>query len=692
MVSDAKGKGKAKAIAVDVRETEHTPLITSSPILYTTPLAASSYDVPADDAVRPGLRDAEHHQGRRQRSRLAQALSWLALFALVGLFSLLIFVAFVWATLRAAPASRLLPETVFSNATRWGTNSIQVVKVADGQVQLTVHADVGVDTEWVLGIDPDDDSAMAYARRATGRWLVSALGGLRAPASTTFTISAFDGTFLLNCTTGPQLAVPVLPNLAAFRKKRAIQMSPVTIPLTLAPSHNASDLVRVAQATWLHAGLRVKITTPELTLETARKPWWLPNVRRTMYNLDSNLALNLPHFPQGYPQPGSPLNLDEIVDVGSYELDIREDHGHQTIEFAALANLKLPLETSSSDRIIHFPPQLPVFPLIISLLGVADPSKTFPLAHITASPQFNYSGTFASISVPVRGTMLPISSEMIPSLSQLASDYLAARPNTVVVAPFHATPPSQEPSFPFSFPPTPISLPAPAKKPKILRGLTVRNMKLGASEDGEELTASGTLFASFGLPAELSGLTPRLDIRRVWPDALVYDGLPPPQLRSGSAEKASVEVMVGRRPAPPLPKPLPAGAFARIRPTDWLNATTLDTIEHQVEAEAEYVDVDQDGVLVRWVKAELDNAPLDVLPGRDKEFQAFVRKLLTARGKGVLAGVRGTAAIAFRIDGLSFPGGENGEGGDIELDGLGFEGSFIVGKTGSLDFIGHMLD
>lgn len=53
-----------------------------------------------------------------------------------------------------------------------------------------------------------------------------------------------------------------------------------------------------------------------------------------------------------------------------------------------------------------------------------------------------------------------------------------------------------------------------------------------------------------------------------------------------------------------------------------------------------------------------------------------------SRGEGVLAGVRGMTSIGLRLDGLPLPkpfGEENGDG-DIELNGLAFSGSFVIGR------------
>lgn len=44
---------------------------------------------------------------------------------------------------------------------------------------------------------------------------------------------------------------------------------------------------------------------------------------------------------------------------------------------------------------------------------------------------------------------------------------------------------------------------------------------------------------------------------------------------------------------------------------------------------------------------------------------------------GALAGVQGVAAVAVHVRGLPF---ENGKGGEMELEGLPFQGSVRIGK------------
>jgi len=117
-------------------------------------------------------------------------------------------------------------------------------------------------------------------------------------------------------------------------------------------------------------------------------------------------------------------------------------------------------------------------------------------------------------------------------------------------------------------------------------------------------------------------------------------------------------------PAPPLPDPLPERAFARIRPDEWLDSLSeVDEIPGEEGS-------------VYTVTADLVDVPLQVLPGREKAFSNFVGKVVFGTN-GAVAGLSGSVAVAIEVEGLPLGSGEAGE---MELSGLPFQTSFIVGR------------
>jgi hypothetical protein len=92
------------------------------------------------------------------------------------------------------------------------------------------------------------------------------------------------------------------------------------------------------------------------------------------------------------------------------------------------------------------------------------------------------------------------------------------------------------------------------------------------------------------------------------------------------------------------------------------------------------------------------DVPLEVLPGREREFRNFVTKVIFGPSEGAVAGVQGVAAVCVRVDGLPIgrpeegggDGGGDGDGdGEVEMGGGGmvlmglpFHGSVRIGRKG----------
>jgi hypothetical protein len=212
------------------------------------------------------------------------------------------------------------------------------------------------------------------------------------------------------------------------------------------------------------------------------------------------------------------------------------------------------------------------------------------LASVTTAP---ITLTHPNISVHISGSILPIPATAFPSLSLLVSRYLAGQPNTL----FISSPLLEQ------LDDIEVEFPAPNPKPQVLRDVTIRDMKIRPS--GSIFLASGIVEGKIVLP---KGINMDLEVSSVFPDVLIFDGevttlhnpfLPPPP------------------PESPLPSPLPANAFARVRPDDW-----LPSLSARVEPPK-----DDDVGATYMISARVVDVPLDVLPGRQKEFSNFVGKV-----------------------------------------------------------------
>ena len=324
---------------------------------------------------------------------------------------------------------------------------------------------------------------------------------------------------------------------------------------------------------------------------------------------------------------------------------------NNTVSVRASASLINPIPAS-------FHAQAPELPFTVSLPDI-NSSRTSVL--VTTGHVAPFLTTHPNISLTILGTVPSLPRSSTPLLSAFLSDYLAG-----IDAPIRIGSPIL-PALEL-----PAVFPAPHPKPKILRHVRIQDMRI--SIHGETFLASGTVYAQVVLP---TGIHVGVDAQKIWPDVLVFDGeVPdgdeeehetlsnPPKPTSTSNEKI-IHSNDGEATIPkePLPSPLPPRAFARIRPDDWLLAHS----EPIPGTGAAYE-----------VTAEVEDVPLEVLPGRDHLLRNFIGKVVFGGKEGALAGVKGTAAVAVVIDGL--PLEDNGSGHVMELTGLPFSGSFRVGR------------
>ena len=131
-------------------------------------------------------------------------------------------------------------------------------------------------------------------------------------------------------------------------------------------------------------------------------------------------------------------------------------------------------------------------------------------------------------------------------------------------------------------------------------------MKLKPS--GTAFLASGVVQANIVLP---KGVTVGMTVYKVLPDVIIFDGEVPPSIIS----RRDSDDMDDLPPPMPLPDPLPERAFGHIRPKDWLPAVS-EPIELQEEEGSAYS-----------ISAKVVDVPLEVLPGRQKQFSNFVGKV-----------------------------------------------------------------
>ena len=242
---------------------------------------------------------------------------------------------------------------------------------------------------------------------------------------------------------------------------------------------------------------------------------------------------------------------------------------------------------------------VPSLPFIISVPRHPNDTlvnNTAPVVHVKTMP---LTLTHLNATVHVHGHVAALTRDLFPSLSSFVTSYLNAESPRISLS----TPLLHDIAIDTVFP-------APDPQPQVLRNVTIKDMKIRPLTSGMML-ASGTVFANVVLP---KGMDMTLQVDAIYPQLLIYDGPVPDDefVRMEGPEEGDGDDL----PNPmPLPDPLPANAFAHIRPGQWLESISVP-LGHQ----------DGEGSVFA-VSAKIVDIPLEVLPGRQREFSSFVRKV-----------------------------------------------------------------
>jgi hypothetical protein len=243
---------------------------------------------------------------------------------------------------------------------------------------------------------------------------------------------------------------------------------------------------------------------------------------------------------------------------------------------------------------------VPSLPLLISVPLYQNGTfvgHTFPVVHVETEP---LTLTHPNTTIFIHGQVAALTHDSFPSLSGFLTTYLKG----------------ESPKISLSTPFLPdITLdtvfPAPDHRPQVLRNVTIKDMKIRPLSSGTML-ASGTVFAKIVLP---KGMDVSLQVDAVHPQLLVYDGPIPDDEPVGTEDLPSENEDNGLPDPMPLPNPLPANAFAHIRPEEWLESVSVP-LGHEGEEGSVFA-----------ISAKIVDIPLEVLPGRQREFSNFVGKV-----------------------------------------------------------------
>ncbi|KZT26021.1 hypothetical protein NEOLEDRAFT_1113285 [Neolentinus lepideus HHB14362 ss-1] len=559
------------------------------------------------------LNDEEHthHSRRRLWSKLC------AVFVVSFLLCTVLFLSLLVYSYRAR-AEHLTPEDVINRGLYVaGPDRVDVLNItAEEGIWVRVDGRIGVDAGLLMDVrrDEEEDGFFDEVKKGLGRWGIRRLRTVTVDSMTAEILSQYGQPILLATVTTAPVELP----LTVDRPRDLSWLTNISIPILIQPTRNGSALLDFARHSWRDgfANIRAAVNHVQVHGGGLTDNGWRSRLRLDRPNVCVNVRKKIPELP-GLPSPGEDFPpAEDLVTLKTFSVSST----NESLRLDALATFVNPVPPN-----IHF--AAPELPFIISLL---NESIALPVASIHTNP-FNL--THPNITLSLFGSVLPLPSTVTPVLSSFLSRYLSGQSNPVQIASLLLSDLSVDTFFP-----------APHPKPQILRDVTIRDMKIMPSgPGGNAIAASGTVFARAVLP---KGMDVSLSVNRVWPDVLVYDGEVPDVREDGE---------------------LPEGAFAHIKPEDWLLS------ESHEEAPGE------EGAVFA-VTARIEDVPLEVLPGREKEFSHFVSKVIWGPS-GALAGVQGVAAVAVKVHGLPFSNGTE-QDSEMELTDLPFRGRVRIGKKG----------
>ncbi|KAG8216010.1 hypothetical protein J3R82DRAFT_8003 [Butyriboletus roseoflavus] len=591
-----KGKGKDEP-----REaTETTPL-----------LEAGSSQVSADDDEP----DLENNSVARRR--LWKRLIFVFFFTL----SLCLVVFLALALLAYSYATRLAylsQDDVLANGLVFqGPDKVDVINATDGGLWVRLDARVGVDAGFVIGVNTvDNEGTLENVWKSFGRLGIRILGTVTANVATVYVSSEQA---LLATVSAQPVRLPISSN----PPHDPSWLTPVSIPVFVRPTDNSSDLAQFVEDSWRNGTASLQASLPEVAVWGGgpNEKGWRSMFSTNLHNLETRLSLPIPPIP-GLPEPGedSPLpSFSQLVSVESFDISSTD----KEIQLNARASFIDPAPPG-------FEMAVPALPFVVSL-PTRNSDTITPIASAQTQP---FTLTHPNTTLFISGKVLPLPSTAIEALSLFASRYLSLQRNPI--------------SFSSALLPSLVintEFPSPATKPKVLRDVTIRNMKV--KPYGSEFLASGEVFGLIVLP---KGMNFQMDVKQIMPDILIFDGDVDDSLPPLGA--------LGNVPSR-LPQPLPPRAFGHILPDDWL------------DAESVYDGTDGEGSIFN-ISASIIDVPIQVLPGRQKEFSNFVRKVVFG-SDGATAGLQGTVDVEVDIIGLPFHNGDGDEVG-FQLKGLPLRG------------------
>jgi hypothetical protein len=389
--------------------------------------------------------------------------------------------------------------------------------------------------------------------------------------------------------------------------------------------------------------------------------------------------------------PGSsdPSSLVSLDSYSIYQSHVPHTPNSSFIAIAASATLFNPLFNSTfmDGRFSSLPWGVPYkLPVAVYLPGIGKGAPV-QVARVVTRP-FGFISGASETKVTMGGELVSVvggksveSKRVKDALSGFVERYLAGENSTILVR-YDSAPSAPAPDDTALFPPdlivpvidnvtVPLTFPGTTSKMELFKNLRIEDMKIRLSsllkshdqtdpDDEGDLLCSGRVVGELALPDEFEGLGDAIGVESIWPDVFVYDGDLPHE--SINVDPSSQLVLGGSATTQSYPpSPVPLNAFGRLHPSSSITASTTHFPRNSTHNST------------TLITATFVDAPMWLIPGREDVFRRFVSKIIFGGSNArVRASVRGVSAVEVQLGGW----------GEIGLEGLPIEGSFMVGRGG----------
>jgi len=570
-----------------------------------------------------------------------------------------------------------VPEQVLNrDVVLSGPFRVDVLNTTDyGGFWLNVSGKMGFDAGDAMGLNHplpgENEGLLSRLWKALGRWGIRTLGTVTVHLDTVHITPEYDEFLTLLEVKLPPTELPLTVDPSPWSDE---WLTPMVSEVFVQPKNATAALDFLSQS-WKAGFLDATIRLAQLRITggglqsswKARFHWKMTEIQTSMRfksKSTSHLAdvsrcsrFVVPLLP-GIPQPGGSAPPPSVSDFLTLK----------TIQVSNQHNLTLYAEADVINPCPEsFNFSIPSLPFVVSLPNNLD--SPLPVANVVTHP---FVSTHPNITIQASGTVSTLSRSSFGLLSTLLSRFLSGKPNQILISTsLFSTNNSSGIQVPVEFP-------APSHRPNFLQNVTIKDMSIRPS--GTTFVASGIVFAKVVLP---KGMNIGLEVFRVFPDVLVFDGEAPEGVPNSSRRHDTMKKHTPPQ-MPSLPYPFPPRAFGRIRPDDWLPSTSV-RLESTNDGSSVSDDGEEETGAVYAVSAKVVDVPLQMLSGRQKEFSDFVGKVIFGSTRAV-AGIEGYVAVAVRVDGLLLDvggpksGKESGEKGvTLELTGLPIHGNVRVG-------------